>query len=366
MKKVLFIANGPLDHPIKGTPIRTSEFLRQIKKEHKVYVCAQSLDIDSEITFLDYPRGSKWEIIRYFKNLITSEKIDVILIFGELAMRLPILLKFMTGVKIAIDLHGLYFEERYYQGRISWRRKIWLELEDHFYLAFFDLIFTVSGSLKRYYRFGNKNIQVIYGGAHLFEFAPVLKEASKTVFTIGYAGNYQPYQGFTYLLEAAEKLHQEGELNFRLNLVLSGDKEKVERLIDAKGLRSMTDMYYNVPHDQVNTLLARSDVLVIARPSVKMTEYAYPSKLPEYLATAIPTILTVVGPVSELFKSTDLFVKLIPVEDITMHLKESIKQIAKLSTEERRVMGLAARHFIETNLTWEHQGRLINQYLSQL
>jgi glycosyltransferase involved in cell wall biosynthesis len=366
MKRILFIANGPLEKPIKGTPIRIKEFFQQIKKEHQLVVVAENMDPDPDIRFIKYPRLSKVATILYFKKLIREQNIDIVFITSELLIPLPIILKFLTRVKIVIDLHGLYFDEWYYQKRISLPKKLALEWIGRLQLMFFDLIFTVSGTLKDFYRWNNSNIQTIYGGVKLADFQPLLPQESPKVFTIGYAGNYQSYQGFGYLLEAASRLHQAGNLKFRLRLVLSGDQKKAEAMIDQAGLLSIADMYYNVPHTEVNAILAHSDVLVIARPRVKMTQYAYPSKLPEYLATGIPTILTAVGPVSELFTASDTFVKIIPAESIGQNLYQALCDIADLSSGERYEMGQRAREFVSQNLTWEHQGVLINNYLTKL
>jgi len=113
MKNILFIANGPLKDPLKGTPIRIYNFLYQIAKDHRLVVCADNMDNIDGVIFKPYPRFSKFKSLLYIIKLIKEEKIDIILITSELLLPVIIILKFLTGVKIAIDLHGLYFEEWY-------------------------------------------------------------------------------------------------------------------------------------------------------------------------------------------------------------------------------------------------------------
>ena len=73
-------------------------------------------------------------------------------------------------------MHGLYFEEWYYRGSIGKFKKFFYEWRGRFYLTFYDLIFTVSATLKDYYKRTNKNIEVIYGGVDLEKFKKIIRK----------------------------------------------------------------------------------------------------------------------------------------------------------------------------------------------
>jgi len=365
MKRLLFIASGPLKRPVKGTPLRIYYFLQQIKKEHQLFVCAQDMDDDRDIHFFRYPTDSKLNVIFYFIKLVKQNKIDVILITSELGIKLPIILKLFCRVKIVIDLHGLYFEEWYYQGLISGFKKFLYEWKGKFYLSSYDLIFTVSETLKNYYKNINSNIEVVYGGVDLKKFKRIIKSADPDIFTIGYAGNYQKYQGLDYILEAAKNIKEKKLFKFKLNLVLSGDENKMRQILKDYNLSDETVLHLNVEHTRVNKILANSDILIISRPNIKMTKYAYPSKLPEFLATGLPTIVTNVGPVAELFVNNDCCI-VIDYNNISRDLENAIVILQKMSREERNNIGNKARKFVRNRLTWNSLGLNINKCIDSL
>lgn len=364
MKNILFLANGPLKNPVKGTPIRINSFLSQIARDHRLIVCADDMDDIDGVSFKPYPRDSKLKTLVSLISLVKTEKVDIIFITSELLIPLVVFLKIWTRRKIAIDLHGLYFEEWYYYQRINFLSKWWRELKIRFFLLWFDLVFVVSEKLKNYYRYNNKNIKVIHGGVDLSMF-PTPETKEEASFTIGYMGNARPYQGLDNLLAAASAINTEKIFDFKLNLIISGREEDFYKVIDQYNLRDKAEVQFNVSHDLVGPIMARSDVLIITRPSLKMTEYAFPSKLTEYLATGITTIVTKVGPVAELF-SDESHCLIINHETAKADLKEALIKLQQLNSDDRKAIGLRGREFVSQNLTWDILGKKINQAFDQL
>jgi len=362
--KILFIANGPLKDPLKGTPIRIYNFLYQISKDHDLTVCADNMNDIVGVDFKLFPRGSKVRGFLYFIKLIKDKKIDVVFITSELLLPLVVVLKLLTNVKIAIDLHGLYFEEWYYHKRISFFSKIIKEIKTRFFLLFFDLIFVVSGKLKKYYRYNNKNIKVIYGGVDLKIF-PISQIKNSEKIIIGYMGNPRSYQGLDNLLWVAQQIKTKKIFDFKLNLIISGNQEDFYKMLDFYGLRDDSLINFNVKHDLVGGIMSKSDVLVIPRPSLKMTEYAFPSKLTEYLATGIVTIVTNVGPVDELFVDNDHCL-VVDHLNIRESLRDALIKANSIGEKRRMEIGQRGRDFVGDNLTWDVLGKKINDSFSKL
>lgn len=364
MKKILFFTSSPLADPKRGTPIRMFNFLRQMSKNHELWVAAPSIDDRLSVKTVEYPIGNRWRQARSLAEIVRAEKIDLVMTATEIDLLPPVLVKWLTGVKIAIDLHGLYAEESYAQQLTGywWSRMIQLYVTT--LLRFYDLIFVVSPLLGDYYKTLRVRIEVIYGGVNADELDS-RQITPPAVFTIGYTGNARAYQGIYYILDAAAKLNQSQLFPFKLNLIMSSGRGEIETYIEKLGLSPLTEIRYKVSHEEANELIAQSSVLAIPRPSIAMTEYAYPSKLPEYLATGVPAILTLVGPVKSLLMGADC-AKLIPVENIVENLTEALIEVEALGAAGRAEMGRRAAQFVRDNLLWEKLGEKINFHLAKI
>ncbi len=370
-KSILFVCPVALKNPVRGTPLRIYNFLRQIRKAHNLLVCVKDVEPDLEDIFVPYPSLAGWQKLSYFRKLIREKNIEMVLTATEVGIKLPVFLKWLLGVKIAIDLHGLYVEERYFKGSIGGFRKFFYDKKIKFFLRFYDLIFVVAGKLKKYYERINKNIVVIYGGFNPEEFKKREGEEGEKrsegqgVFTIGYMGNTRNYQGLNFLLEAAGEIKKKNLFPFRLKLILSGERAELLKLLEEKNLSELTELNFDLDHENVNEVISQTDVLTIPRPSLPLTEYAYPSKLPENLATGILLVLTEVGPVGELLSGQD-FCMIISPEKITEELEEALIRLQSMSFEQRMRMGENARNFVMNNLTWTTQGQKINEALERI
>ena len=119
MKNILFVTDITLKNPIRGTPLRICNVLKQITKQHNVIVCAKDFDEHTDFEFITYPTSSNFQKLLFFIRIVKRNDIDIVLTSTEIGLKLPILLKLLTGVKIAVELHGLYYEELFYVGSIS-------------------------------------------------------------------------------------------------------------------------------------------------------------------------------------------------------------------------------------------------------
>ncbi len=363
MKKILFITRESLSDPKRGTPIRILNLVREMQRDHQVVVASPLVDKNLIHDYCLYP-SRWWSRFQYFSEIIRAEGIDIVMTSTDIDIDLPVWLKWRTGVKIALDLHGLYAAEMCYQGHMG-RVKSWvLQQKINSLIRFYDLVLPVSPKLLDFYGSRIKKGVVVYGGVTESDFyrGPV---SQPEVFTIGYTGNAKPYQGIDNLLAAAVDIKRQNLFPFRLNLIMSSGQGEIEEKLKSLGLFDLASLTYKVSHKEVPRLIARSSVLVIARPSVDMTEYAYPSKLPEYLATGIPVVATRVGPIEALFRDQDFLIVIDPANPVT-ELVQALLKLNRLSVAERARMGARAIQFVRDYLTWEHIGRVANQALGSI
>lgn len=364
-KNILFISKISLDNPMRGTPLRIYKFIEQISKEHNLWVSFDSFKGKSNVKFIKFPNTNLFNKFLFFRKIIKDSKIDTVITPTGVNIKLLVILKIFCGVKIVVDLHGLDFEEPYYHGFIGKNTMIKRELFFKFYLRFYDLVFTVSEKLKNYFVTINKNIEVVYGGVDLEEFKPS-EYIDRDYLFIGYMGNARSYQGLDLLLETAKNIKLKNLFPFRLNLIISGDEKEVRNIISQYGLDENINLSCNIDHHKVDNIINNSDVLVLVRPGgIKMTEYAYPAKLPEYLATGIVNIITNVGPVEELLKNTGTCI-IIGTDNIISDLETNLWNVFKMSHHDRQIIGQTARNFVSHNLTWDILGEKINKYLGEL
>ncbi|MHA1694075.1 MAG: glycosyltransferase family 4 protein [Candidatus Helarchaeota archaeon] len=364
MKNILYISSINLKDPCRGTPLRIFNILKQVSKKNNLIAYVKDFNISEDISFFKLPQLNFFTKIFYFIKIIKNKKINIILTSTVANIKLLILLKILTRKKIVIDLHGISVEEWLYFKKISRFKKFFLDLKIKIFLLFYDEIFVVSKKLKEYYLGINKNIKVVYGGVNIDKFSIGRLMDDGEYFSIGYMGNFRSYQGIQYLIEAVKIIRSEGIINLKLNFVLSGNKNYIKNKIKEYGIESIVSLSCNVEHDKVINIISNSDVLVIPRPSLKMTEYAFPSKLSDYIATGIPVITTDVGPVRELFREENVC-KIIESFDIAGNLKDAIIEMYNLGNQERKGIGERAIRFAEKNLSWDIIGDKINKYLKE-
>jgi glycosyltransferase involved in cell wall biosynthesis len=129
-------------------------------------------------------------------------------------------------------------------------------------------------------------------------------------------------------------------------LVLVGDApvgSKVEEFRDlaAKlGIADRVELTGRVPRSELPRLLAAASVLVLARPSSRQGEAGMPTKIAEYLASGVPTVLTRTGEIVG-FVEDGTSAYLVPPGDSSA-LARTIRRVL-LAREEAEVVGRRGR-----------------------
>ncbi len=366
--RVLYVMHGTLKDPKRGTPIRMRHIALQLQREHELLVCVSEVDERDGFNWISYPtKLGGLKKLFFFLKLIKDNRIQLIVTSTETNIKLPVLIKWFTGVNIAIDLHGIHAEELLFMEKVSIVRASTYGIYVRFFLWFYDLVLPVSNKLGDYYGGWIRRYHAVYGGVDENEFNDPVFATPCGKLVIGYMGNTRRYQGLEELLVAIRTLRLKKEKcpDILLNLVLSGVKKAdVTKLLDEYDLTDIAKIHLDVPHDLVGRIITTSSVLVIPRLPLKMTEYAYPSKLPEYLACGVPVITTDVGPVSELAQlvACNPFI-LIPSEKISEHVFNAIEAISKMSDVERSGYVRCAKELVSKHLLWDIVGDKMNNVL---
>lgn len=171
-------------------------------------------------------------------------------------------------------------------------------------------------------------------------------------FYVSYAGNIGLLQNVETILAAAARLR---DTMPEIGFVIIGDgawKQEMERQIEKLRL---TNVYHfpMQPVEMVSCVYSLGDVeLVSLKPGV--TKMALPSKTWSILSAARPVLceIDLDSELQELIRQNGCGVCVAPGDDAA--LAEKVVEFYRLSAQERQMMGLRGRSFIENNLTRIH------------
>lgn len=162
----------------------------------------------------------------------------------------------------------------------------------------FSGLVVISEALRKYYtQMGVNNIEVINMFVDSSRFNNITIESEEPY--IVYCGTISTHKdGVDTLLKAYYQYHCKFP-NVKLYLV--GDfendivKNEILYIIKVNNLDSVVVLKGRINADQMPSLLSGAHMLVLARPQNTQTQYGFPTKLGEYLATGKPVVVTKVG-----------------------------------------------------------------------
>lgn len=284
------------------------------------------------------------------------------LLYGQANKSMPLLAAADAGsAPRVVDLHGDLAAEKLEQAWKPLPRRLLSfaghRLEERRWLPRMDGFTTASESLARRLTPLGKPTRVLWGGVDpvLFQAPPA---ALGDAVTVGYAGNFRPYQGLDVLLEAMARLDD----RFRLLLVgdPTGGEELARRARETLGTR-LTQLP-PVSYDEIPAVLAAADVLVVPRPESRSGRFGFPSKLPEYLALGRAVVATDVGDQARVVRHQDNGLVVAPGS--ATELAAALRSLA--DPERRRRLGAAGRLSAVEELSWERVGERAQAFLAGL
>jgi glycosyltransferase involved in cell wall biosynthesis len=360
MSKILFLANAHYDNAKRGTPLHLCHVFRELRKEHDVRICAASVPEEFKDIFIPYPQTRRLRKLLDLSAIMRTYRPDYIFTATSGGLLPPVILKLIFGVKIAEEIHGMAFEELYADGTIGKFGYVLMKWKVWALLHFYNVVFVMSGKLIDYYAPMSKGWVLAYGAVDADEVPDAserIQDGQKLI--IGYMGNARAYQGLPFLIEAAADLKARG-IQLRLNLIISGDRIKLQELLDQYELTDLATIHHNVSHEEAYRLITDSSVLVIPRASSPITEYVFPGKLADYLATGIPTITTRVGAVDELQQEFSTRCVVIEPDHIASGLADALMQVNGMTGAQRRALGARARAYARERFSWDARGKIFN------
>lgn len=123
--------------------------------------------------------------------------------------------------------------------------------------------------------------------------------ANKREGLIGYIGSFGYKDGVEGIIQAFEMAQKENPL-LRLRLIgYCQNFDRIRALIESKKLTEKVEMTGLVSYDRIPKLLEECQLLLMNRIDTKYAHHGSPTKLAEYLASGVPTIVTNVGDVKD-------------------------------------------------------------------
>lgn len=276
---------------LTGTPYRVKNIISGLSKRDDLELSVFSYDEKISIpiehrSLLKYTKLSKKNIKRYFyffKDLLDfykflkRNKTDIVI--GHTVRTAPFLLmaKFLTRARIVLEMHTFQEDNIRVNSIISQLVYLVRKIKYNIFYKLCDSITACSDTAVERILKSQAKTRTVFGGVDLSKFHPEVNSGhffKKDGLIIGYAGNASVYQGLDFLLESFSELIEDFP-EFKLKLLLSTPA-------DIKG--DNIEIFDRLESDQVASFLIDCDILVIPRTESLINKFAFPSKLPEYMA----------------------------------------------------------------------------------
>nr|MDO8115918.1 glycosyltransferase family 4 protein [Candidatus Sigynarchaeota archaeon] len=178
------------------------------------------------------------------------------------------------------------------------------------------------------------------------------------VFEVDYAGRIDDWTGLDILLDAAEKLKENG-INACFNLFGHGNaKDRLEKDVAARGLQEYCLFHGYLPHDRILQRYTETDIAMCLFRASLLTHAAMPVKLFEYLSMGLPVIASNLKGIKEIVTDGKNAFLLPRHSGDAMY--ETLCKIIK-NKEKTRDIALAGRALVEHKFNWPE---LADEYIS--
>lgn len=173
-----------------------------------------------------------------------------------------------------------------------------------------------------------------------------------------YSGAIDSINGIPFLLDAFDLVD-----NPDIDLHIYG-RGPLENLVkDAAQRNPRIRFGGRVPNLEVLSRQAEATVLVLPRPTAqKTTNYSFPSKLMEYMASGRPTIVTLLPSMPRDYHN---FLYIL-ADETPLGLATLIKTVCNTDPAKLREHGKRAQDFVLTYKNWSSQARRVYEFVSEL
>src|SRR5690625_953822 len=301
--------------------------------------------------------------IRPFKELFERSGAGTIHLRSTFLIALPALIAArQLGLKVIYEVSGLW--ELVYQDREKPShlliRSPFAELAETLTMTKVDQLVVMNEPVRQIAvdrGVAPEDIHVAHNAVDVESFTP-LEPPNNEVFTIGYLGSFQDYEGLEDIVGAVKVLQAQGT-DVRVLMVGDGFRfNPLRSLIAKEGLEESFVLPGRVPHDEVIDYYKQMDVVIYPRYSTGATESITPLKPFEALALQKPIIVSDISPLREIagnderglvFKSGDIhdFARTIHRLEQDPKLRSTLGKIGRRWVVEHRSWGNVVDTFIE-------------------
>lgn len=287
--KVLIYFSGKLFES-KGTPIRTRNMIAQLQK-NGVEIFYAGYDVPKNINkahvlMLQSP------FLRGFQlaSFVRKHNIQIVYFQTSAGIWFAPFISFLTKARAGVDFHSRRLQEEHIYQKRPIVLTFFLEQLELVFCRFLSFGTSVAETITEYYSSAVKTFLTLPVGVDTSLFTPDIlpnEEVSAwkgNAFLIAYAGNTKWYQGVGTVLSAFEKFYHKNSNSVKFLIIASSGVEDMHAYAHEHNLSEGMYILDKQPHDAIPGLLAAADVLTVVRPSDLVTEYSFPSKLPEYAA----------------------------------------------------------------------------------
>ena len=180
-------------------------------------------------------------------------------------------------------------------------------------------------------------------------------------FVVLYAGNHGLAQGLPHILDAADALEDEDDVQF----IMLGSGPVKDDLVEEANRRSLDNIHFlgRVPLEEAAAHMAASDALLVPLEDHEIYQQFIPSKLFDSMAAGRPVLLSVDGEARAILDKAEggLYY---PAEDGTA-LSEKVRWLLD-DPGEREAMGRRARAYARTHCTRAAQADKMVDFVEQL
>lgn len=371
---VLIYYPGDLCRPT-GTPIRAWNLVQALSRldvEISLLAIDASQNFMAGCRFISVRSGSgKLQQILELRSIIRQIKPDLLLSITHVALSVATISALLCHIPHVIDLHGIWLEAMKAEGLVApWQR--WkITAFERLFLPRCSGATVVSNPLREYYQGLQRHIEVVPGGVDLRRFNPdvspapeiqALRAANPQGLVVGYIGNLRPYQGVQELFDVAVRIVKR-DPTFQFVFIGEGSlKTPLLCQLQKNNLDGQICFLPQKPYAEIPAYLAACDLLVVPRPSNRLNDSAFASKLPEYLAMGKVVIATDVGDAKLLVRNGETGY-VIPPNDPTV-LEEAI--LAQKDNPDRLRIGERAFQIVKEEHTWDARAQALVRFFGSL
>jgi glycosyltransferase involved in cell wall biosynthesis len=297
-----------------------------------------------------------YSFIEPFKDMFREQAVSVVHLRSTFLIALPALIAARElGLKVLYEVSGLW--ELVYQDREEpshlLKRSAFAELAEKITMTNVDQLVVMNEAVRQIAidrGVQEERIHIAHNAVNVEEFQP-LDPPNNEVFTLGYLGSFQDYEGLDDIIDAVKLLAGQG---LKVNVVMVGDGLQFKRIrsrVANQGLKPYFTFTGRVPHESVIEHYETMDVLVYPRRSTGATETITPLKPFEALALAKPVIVSDVGPLKEIVGANErgLVFESGNIEDFARCIRK-FHENADLMAE----LGRAGRAWVEKYRDWNN------------